>query len=262
MDAEARRQIDLAKEAFGRRRSDLAEGFIRNALAREPDYEWAVISLSAALRYQRKYPGALEQARLAIRRFPASGYAHITLATILAVVEENEEALAHGREALRLMPQHPRHYGLLANVLFELGRFDEAIDIAYAGLAIRADHPQLLRVMAIALAGAGRKRAAIAVLADVVRGEPAECYTFVAAAWVALLVSEPVLAIEHARQALILKPTSADAHGVLGLAMLELNDPAQAGVHLNESHRLNPYGKRIRRALDRLSSLKPNEIGS
>jgi len=253
MDAETQRNLDLAKEAFGRRRSDLAETFLRRVLAREPRHAWAVTALSAAMRSQRRYPEALEQAQLALRLYPVSGYAHITLAIVLAIVEEREPALRHGFEALRLLPEFPRHYRLVANILHELERYEEAIEMAKTGLSLRADYVPLQRQLAASLAGIGRRDESMAVLENVFRTEPNEPETFCAAAWAAWLLKEPATAVHHARHALSLKPTSADAHGLLGLALMELDQPAEAAVHLEECLKLNPYDKRVRAALEHVA---------
>ena len=204
------------------------------------------------MRFQGRYPEAIEQARAAVQLYPASGYAHITLAMVLATVEDFEPAWKHGAEALRLLPEFARHYRLLANILHELERYDEAIDMARAGLLLRADNMPLQRQLAACLAGAGRREEAMAVMADVFRAEPNEYGTFFAAAWVAWLLRDPLAAIEQARQALALKPTSADSHGLLGLALLDLNQSPEAAVHLDESLRLNPFSKRVRAARARV----------
>ena len=249
MDAETARHNQLAREAFGRNRPDLAELSLRRLLAREPRQAWGMAALAASLHHQRRYEEAMEQARRAVTTFPTYGYAHFTLGVVLAITEDMDGSLQHGLEAIRLAPSRARYYGLPAVLYNELEQFPQAVQVLRDGLAIEPDNRPLQRLFASALAGCGDVTAARAVVAEVFRVAPDDAGTYLNAGMVDWRLGELPGAERNLRQVLARNPLSYDAHGILGQVLLKAGRASEAAFHLRESLRLNPYTRRVQVAL-------------
>jgi tetratricopeptide (TPR) repeat protein len=226
-------------------RSDDAIAEYEAALRLEPDYAMSHYNLGLAL---SKMPGRLEDAvaqyQEAIRLKPDYVDAHNNLgAALTAMPGRLEDAIAQLREALRLSPDIAEaHYNLALTLSRAPGRLDESVAEYREALRLRPDYPEAHNDLGAALSAVpGRLDDAIAEYNEALRLNPDY-----APAWRnlgAALFNQGRIprAVEAFQRALILLPGSADAHYVLGLALLKLPGRADDAVaQLEEALRLAP----------------------
>jgi Flp pilus assembly protein TadD len=94
----------------------LAERFLREAVAREPQSAEARERLGLALALQGRRADALAELGEACRLDAGRASAQLNLAVVLAQEGRLADARAHVREALRLQPDYPQARGLLAEL--------------------------------------------------------------------------------------------------------------------------------------------------
>ena len=226
-------------------RSDDAIAEYEAALRLEPDYAMSHYNLGLAL---SKMPGRLEDAvaqyQEAIRLKPDYVDARNNLgAALTAMPGRLDDAIAQLQEALRLRPDIAEaHYNLALTLSRAPGRLDESVAEYREALRLRPVYPEAHNDLGAALSAMpGRLDDAIAEYNEALRLNPDY-----APAWRnlgAALFNQGKIpqAVEAFQRALILLPGSADAHYVLGLALLKLPGRTDDAVaQLEEALRLAP----------------------
>jgi tetratricopeptide (TPR) repeat protein len=226
-------------------RSDDAIAEYEAALRLEPDYAMSHYNLGLVL---AKMPGRLNDAvaqyREAIRLKPDYVDAHNNLGSALTPMPGRlDDAIAQFQEALRLRPEiAEEHYNLALTLSRAPGRLDEAVAEYREALRLRPDYAEAHNDLGAALSAMpGRLEDAIAEYNEALRLKPDY-----APAWRnlgAALFNQGKLAqaVEAFQRELILLPGSADAHTVLGLALLKLPGRTDDAVaQLEEALRLAP----------------------
>lgn len=184
---------------------------IRQALAVDEHQADAWTHLAVAYRRLQQPESALSCCEQALRLDPQHADAYNTQGNVLRDLSRDDEAICSFTEALRYRPQFLEAALSLASLLFSRERYQEAIHVYRQLYEHFPQHPDVRRNLAIAYCQRS---------AQLNTQNCAEA------------------AAENARQALLIEPTLAEAHGELGRALYELGQhPAalacfQAGLSL------------------------------
>ncbi|HVS15760.1 MAG TPA: tetratricopeptide repeat protein [Thermoanaerobaculia bacterium] len=149
------------------------------------------------------------------------------------------------RRALELDADRPALRHLLAQTLLQLGEHAEGRSLLRALTAEGSDDPRVWRDLGSAEQRAGDSEAAGRAFeraASLDPGNEQEIAAPALAQWAAVLLDagDHRGAVEVARKALRLEPTSVDALNVLGLSLIELGETAQAATELERARALAP----------------------
>ena len=198
--------LERARLLLAQSRFELAEKFLREALAEEPDNFLAHAWLAICFLNTDRDAEAEAEAREAVHLGPDQSYAHYVHGLALLARRRFPEAREAAEEAMRLDPEDPDTHWLQGIVFHAAGRPSEALAAADRGLALDPASEKCLNLRAMALTLLGRKDEAD----------------------------------EAAAQALQEAPESADAHANRGWAFLHANDPKAALEAFREAMRLDP----------------------
>jgi tetratricopeptide (TPR) repeat protein len=114
--------IDIERRDFA-----AAEGWLRAALALQPDEPATLNNLGEALRQLDRLDEAVACYRRALARSPDYASAHDNLGTALVMANRPAEALAHHRRAIALRQDHPESRARLGVALMSLNRYQDAL---------------------------------------------------------------------------------------------------------------------------------------
>jgi len=158
-----------------------------------------------------------------------------------------DAAEAITRRLIELTPDQPEVYRGLAGVLRKAGRLEEA-EVQYRQ-ALRMDptHSRARTDLASMLLSIGRQEDALAVYREGVQASPADTDARYTLALALLSRTAPQTrrsdieeAIQHLQRVVIDRPSLAEAHYNLGVAVFMSGRPADALLHIRESIRLAP----------------------
>jgi tetratricopeptide (TPR) repeat protein len=156
--------------------------------------------------------------------------AHHGLGSELLARGASAAALAHFREAVRVKPRWPGAHIGLADALLAEGQYEAAILAYERGLRVGPRHTRGHIQLARALAGAGRSREAIGrarhALTLAEGRERAEAHAVLGAAL--MEAGDLDTALQELESAQELDPELAEAHAQCGLVLLRLQRPAEA----------------------------------
>jgi tetratricopeptide (TPR) repeat protein len=210
-----------ALQLIATKRYDLAEGVIRQILARNPNDADATRQLSICFFRFRRLDEAMEQARIAVSLDPNS-LNLCQLAAIHMAKNQVDESIETFLQAVALKADHIPSISGLAAAHHLKGRFDEALKWADRGLAIRSEHCGMLRTQAGALAALKREPEALAAMEHFLRLEPDSAESQSSASEILKRLGKTEEASQFAHRAMQMKP--ADPHLHNSLAQLKLKE--------------------------------------
>ena len=144
------------------------------------------------------------------------------------------------RRALELRPDDARTHYLLGRALLGSGRARDAVPHLERALELRIEAPLASYDLAVALQENGNRERAAAVLRAATLPANASAEVWIQFGKRAAAVGAPDVAERFLRRAVQLAPNSAEAHGLLGVDLMELQRYAEATVELDESLRVQP----------------------
>ena len=203
-------------------RYDLAEDFLRKAVAAEPENWRAHAVLACCLAANKQLGLALCEAAEAVRLAPDQGWAlqAVARARLAAnMVPQAEEAI---NEALQLEPGSAAYLSLKSAILHDQHRWLEALKCANEALRIAPENNWSENLRAMAL----------------------------------LQLRRPEEALDASRRVLARNPEDACAHRNSGWALIQLRLPRRARRHFVESLRIDPGSEYSRRGIDQ-TRLRP-----
>jgi tetratricopeptide (TPR) repeat protein len=250
-------------EAFLRRsRYELAVPMLREVLASEPDHPKAGVLLALALTKLYRPDEGEKQARRALDLQPNNSLAHYALALALNGLHKYKEAIAHANEALRLSPGDVKMYSLIAVIHLDRENYLAALAECNVGLSLRSDDYLLRLISAHANAGMKKKVEALKILARCLQAKPDDPHAYGCAGWIHYLLGDYPQAEEYYEKALSMGPMICWAHGGMGMVRVAQSRPEEARPLLEEALRLNPYYRKARKALAKISRKSVKEGGS
>jgi tetratricopeptide (TPR) repeat protein len=149
-----------------------AQGYLTQAVARQPENPRAWVVLSSHLFQAGEMQAALEACEEALRVSPCFPAAHAALGGILASKREFERAEAAFRRALVLQPDFVDAEINLGSALFYQSRLDEAVAANRRALALNPGHIHALRNLAASLRALGSFEEALTTYRQAVRIAP------------------------------------------------------------------------------------------
>jgi tetratricopeptide (TPR) repeat protein len=224
------------------------------ALRLRPDYAMTHYNLGVAL---ATLPGRLDDAvaeyQAALRLKPDYAEAHNNLANAWSAMPGRlDDAISEYRETLRLTPGNAEaHYNLGLALSREPGRLDEAVAQYREAIRLKPGYVEAHDDLGAALSAMpGRTDDAIAEYREALRLDPAFApgWRNLGAAWFNL--GKIPAAVDAFREVLRLKPDSADAHYVLGLALSRTPGGLEEAIaQYREALRLAPGDPGAQKAL-------------
>jgi tetratricopeptide (TPR) repeat protein len=149
-----------------------AIAFFNQALALDPDYIPARMSLADCLTDDGRNDEAVAQYRKVLQLDPDNEDAHCNLSTVLAAQGKSAEAMTEVGQALRLRPSDPSAHCNLGNLLVEQGRLDQAVAEYRAALRYSPGSPEIHCNLGAILAHLGRRQEAIDEFKEALRLAP------------------------------------------------------------------------------------------
>jgi tetratricopeptide (TPR) repeat protein len=164
------RNIGRALKAL--RRPLESAGFFAQALALDPNYIPARMSLADSLADEGKNAEAAIEYRKVLQQDPDEEDAHCNLACALAAQGQTAEALEQLRQALRLNPWDASAHCNLGNLLVEQGQLDQAAAEYRAALRFKPGSPEIHSNLGAILAQQGRWQQAAEEFQEALRLDP------------------------------------------------------------------------------------------
>jgi tetratricopeptide (TPR) repeat protein len=222
-----------------------ARRHLEQAIRIHPGSAEAHGALAEVLARQGHRDETLERFRAALRLDPGLSRVHNGFGRALLEGGEVEEAALHFREAVRLDPAYAEAHSNLGVALLRAGSFAEAVEHLREAAALDPTSAEAHNNWGVALMNRGDldeavhhfERAAALGSADADGN------------WALALVRKGVAlseagrfeeAAELLRRALVLDPTSAEAHNALGIALGNLGRLEEASVHFRRAVELRP----------------------
>jgi Tfp pilus assembly protein PilF len=146
--------------------------FFRKALALDPNYIPARMSLADSLADDGKNAEAAIEYRKVLQLDPGDEDAHCNLACALAAQGQTAEALAQLQQALRLRPSDASAHCNLGNLLTDQGKLDEAAAEYRAALRSKPGSPEIHSNLGVVLALQGRRQQAMDEFNEALRLAP------------------------------------------------------------------------------------------
>jgi tetratricopeptide (TPR) repeat protein len=227
-----------AQELSRAKRSDLAEGILRQAIAMEPDNAGTHQQLSACLFNLRRLDEAVEEAKAAVALNPASHGTHTMLGALYMVQLNYEGAIAEYQQALAIKPDAVVAINAMAGLWILKSKWAEALEWADKGLAFQADHVDLLRHRGEALAALKRGPEALATMEQFLRLAPDTANSQATASAILRRLGRTEEAAAFSTEALGKNPTDAYRHVFHGNVRLEERKFDEAMRHFKEAEEL------------------------
>lgn len=188
--------------------------------------------------------------RAAMQARPASHKSHYMLALELQKAGDFEEALLHVRKARELRPGYDLYEMSYGTLLLKSGNLSEddldEIDRCFQIAAkTQSDFPDLYRNWAVALRQRGRLDAAGLQYRQAIYLEPHDAETNFNYATLLAQQQEFNDAIWYCRQTIHYDVNHAGAHGLLGLMLWKLRQPASAIEHFRTALSIDPTQVRV-----------------
>jgi tetratricopeptide (TPR) repeat protein len=153
-------------------RSSEAIQFVAKALALDPNYIPARMSLADSLADDGKNDEAAGEYRKVLRLDPDQVDAHCNLACALAAQGKTAEAMTELQQALRLRPSDASTHCNLGNLLMDQGKMDEAAAEYRAALRSKPGSPEIHSNLGAVLALQGQQQQAMEEFNEALRLDP------------------------------------------------------------------------------------------
>jgi Flp pilus assembly protein TadD len=181
-----------------------------------------------------------EWTRLALQRGTDPAAVHLRVASQLLNANASAAAIPHLQRAIELRPNDARTHYLLGRALLGDGQAREAVPHLQRSLELRVDVPLAPYDLAVALQESGDSSRAAAVLRSAVIPADANAQVWIEFGKRAASVGAPDVAERFLRRAAQLAPDSPEAHGLLGVDLMELRRFDEAASEFEATVRLQP----------------------
>lgn len=240
----------IAHAAAGRRTA--AAAAYRHAALLHPHDSAPYLRLAQLYLEWNRPPEGLDAVEAAESRGAPAAEVEALRAALYARLADWEEAIRHGEAAIALDPGNVQARHVVAQGYLALGQTEAAQAQYERLLALAPDDPVAReRLGALLMLSAPQEaiaqlqkantplaQALIDALSETAESDPAHRLTRVGQ--VCLTHAEPGLAAPTLERALSLQPAYADAHALLGQALIALNRAEEARSHLEEAVQLAP----------------------
>jgi tetratricopeptide (TPR) repeat protein len=239
--------LEQAQLLLNQGRSKDAINRIKQALATEPENDYALSLLGRCLFHTREYEKGIQAIRTAISYNPQESFYYYLLAFGYYQNENIAEARSNLQKAIQLNPYYAEYYGLLAFVMISDKQFEAGLERANEGLAIEAENLTCLNARAMALNKLKRTEAAIATMQDALAQDPDNEFTHTSIGWNLLERGKHQEAAKHFREALRIAPDRPHAQSGLKEALKSKIPPYK--WLLQYSFWVNNQGKKLKTIL-------------
>ena len=233
----------LAQALLGERHFDDAIFEGRNAISLDPNDPKAHAVLSSGLAAKGYYDGAIAEGRKALSLDPKSLAPHVSLGMAYNGKHLYDEAVAECREAIALEPKSPERYSNLATALQGEGRYDEAVAAVEKFMELHfwadygrqpgaADMYSYLNSMGVDLTKKRQNGMAVAALTKAIELQPNSEGAYVNLCLALDGEGQYDEAIGMCRKGVALDPRSPQAHGALGVTLLQKGEKNAAEVEM------------------------------
>jgi tetratricopeptide (TPR) repeat protein len=221
-------------------RLDEAIGFLRRALARDPNSAEAHNHAGWVLHSMQRHEEAVACFDRALAFDRGYAEAHYNRGTALQVLRRHESAIASYEAALEIEPDIPAVRYNLGTALQALGRYEAAIAQYAQAVATDPGYVRAHTAVGMVLQTLGRHDAAVAHYERALAAEPglAQIHDRLGSALQTLGRHDAAIACHE--KALALDPDNAGAHNNLGLALHAANRPSQAITHYERALAIRP----------------------
>jgi len=214
------------------------------AVDRAPENFEAVYSLAFSTAATGEYDVAEPLFRRAVALRPSSPEAHYNIAIALAKNGRSAEAIREFKETISLAPTFSAGYVALGRIYLEKGSPTNAIGVLQRASELDPTSLDCLALLETALRKAGRTREAAGVAAQIVslrREQDLErqASSKIAAGLEQIRSGKPQGGTDLFREAVRIAPQLAQAHQLLGTALLDLN-PVEAEQEFEKALSLRP----------------------
>ena len=153
-------------------RSQEAMQYFAKALALDPNYVPARMSLADGLADEGKNDEAAAEYRKVLQSDPGNADSHCNLGCVLAAQGKTSDAMTELQEALRLNPSDASIHCDLGNLLVERGKLDEAATEYRAALRFKSGSAEIHCNLGAILALEGQRQQAMDEFAEALRLNP------------------------------------------------------------------------------------------
>ena len=196
---------------------EIGRKLFEEAIALDPDYAYPYVLLAWTYYFEvfygwtktpaKSYEKAVELAKKAISLDELNAIAYLVFANVYAQTGQFEKAVAARKKALSLDPANSSVNAISGNALYNLGKFKEAIPFLNKAIRIDPKHPRWYSL--------------VLGLSYFLTGQYEEC-------------------IAVCKQWVNREPSNADAHALLGVALISTGKPEEAVAMFEKALSLNP----------------------
>jgi tetratricopeptide (TPR) repeat protein len=226
--------------AFQERNYELAAGFIRAALAQNPNVAGAHCDLGNALKELKQFANALNSYDRAIALAPNDADAYYNRGATLHAMARYEDALASYDHALALSPGDAQAYNNRGVTLKELGRHEDALASYDHALALAPDFADAWSNRGNVLRDLDRLTEALDSLDKAIAIAPGFADAYCNRGIVLQALNQPQGALDSYHYALSLSPQFAQAYHNRALTFYELERWNEALADSQQAIRLRP----------------------
>ncbi|MEX0316298.1 MAG: tetratricopeptide repeat protein [Ruegeria sp.] len=232
----------LAASQYHAKQIDLDEftGYMRAALALDPDYRWAIRELGWVLAYADRYEPALEQFRTALAKNEWDANAEYGLAYVLSQQDKWHEAFDHVTRALEIDPDYISARSRRSLILLNLDRPKQALKDADAVIEAWPEADDGYVRKARALVALGRGSEANELLTGAEKHAGASSYLLF---WRAKLLADDgdyVAALTQIERSVALEEADHYDHRLHAEIAMELDRLPQARAAIDRALQLKP----------------------
>ena len=261
--SEAKDRYDAGRELLSQGEMQGAEKEFEKAVEADPNWAEAHNLLGFVLGQLGDLPAAIDHLRKAVGLDPALATAHYNLGVALWYGGQRPESISELHTALRLDPAFAEAYSFLGMASGQTGELDGARRYLERAISLNPDLPGPHIDLGIILLKTGQSAAAFEQFQSVVNKDSADQIPDLELAvdavqeaikqkaddplaydTLGLLLgkagSDPQAVIEQFQKAIQLRPTFAEAHNHLGLALIQTGDDEGAIKEFREALRFNP----------------------
>jgi tetratricopeptide (TPR) repeat protein/serine/threonine protein kinase len=219
----------LAHNNFGnalKEKGKLAEAIAeyRKAIDLNPSYAKAFVNLGIVLSLQGKPAEGLVAYREAVRVQPDYAIGWCSLGTALEEQGMLEDAVAALSKAIAIQPEYLEAHHNLGNAFLQQGKFDQAAAQCRKVLALKPGWALTHHALGLALRGQGKLEEAIAQFRTAIRLKPDHADAHNSLGSALSLQGKMEEALSALRQAISLKPDLFNAHANLASALYQMRD--------------------------------------